>query len=71
MYYFAHTNPKAWNEIEALCVYDEKYPDYIFFSVLEILKADLIQFKEAQSSLKKHINPMLESIMIRYISATS
>ncbi|EIE76203.1 hypothetical protein RO3G_00907 [Rhizopus delemar RA 99-880] len=30
--------------------------------VLEILKADLIQFKEAQNSLKKHINPMLESI---------
>lgn len=71
MYYFAHTNTRAWNVIDALCVYDEKYPDCIFFSVLEILKADLIQFKGAQSSLKKHINPMLESITLRYISAAS
>ncbi|KAG0176617.1 hypothetical protein DFQ29_005883 [Apophysomyces sp. BC1021] len=63
MHYFPHTKPKTWKVIEALCVYDKEYPGCTFFSVLEILKSDLVQFKTAQGSLKKHIDPILEDVI--------
>lgn len=64
MYYFPETKPKDWITIEALNVYDKKYPGHTFFDILEILKSDLVQFKAAQSSLKKCIDPILEQIMV-------
>lgn len=65
MHYFPETKPKAWIAIEALNVYDKEYPGHTFLDVLEILKSDLVQFKTAQSSLKKYIDPILEQIMVR------
>jgi hypothetical protein len=67
MNYFPHTKPKNWKAIEALYVYDKEYSGCTFFSILEILKSDLVQYKVAQSSLKKHIDRILEDVKVRYL----
>lgn len=64
MYYFPETAPKTWSIVEALSVYDKKYPNYSFWDVLDILKLDLIQFQTAQRSLRKYIDPFVDQITV-------